>query len=133
MQGHRGSEPEKEKNFIAGGGIKESHELFFGVVDEVKLDDANLPSSIHQLDKKAVVHSLISAKMDLSIYLTLGYGLEFLIELGERNGRALESDRPFGIDRNEDDFGGCVRLPVCGGKLDLEGRHREGGGEHKKD
>jgi hypothetical protein len=60
--------------------------------------------------------------MDLSIYLTLGYGLEFLIELGERNGRALESDRSFGIDRNEDDFGGCVRLSVCSGKLDLEGR-----------
>ena len=72
MKGHRGSEPEKEKKFIAGGGIKESHKLFFGIVDEVKLDDADLPSSIHQLDKKAVVHSLISAKMDLSIYLTLG-------------------------------------------------------------
>jgi hypothetical protein len=67
MQGHRGSEPEKEKKFIAGGGVREGHKLFFGIVDEVKLDDANLPSSIHQLDKKAVVHFLIPAKMDLSI------------------------------------------------------------------
>ena len=72
MQGHRGSEPEKEKKFIAGRGIKESHKLFFGIVDEVKLNDADLPGSIHQLDKKAVVHALIPAKMDLSIWLTLG-------------------------------------------------------------
>ena len=121
MKGQRGSEPEKEKKFIARGGVREGHKLFFGIVDEVKLNDANLPGSIHQLDKKAVVHALISAKMDLSIYLTLGYGLEFLIELGERNGRALESDRSFCINRHEDDLRGCVRLPMRCGKLDLEG------------
>jgi hypothetical protein len=72
MQSQRGSEPQKEKKFIAWGGVKEGHELFFGIVDEVKLNDADLPGSIHQLDKKAVVHALISAEMDLSIYLTLG-------------------------------------------------------------
>lgn len=72
MQGQRGSEPEKEKKFIAGGRVKEGHELFFGIVDEVKLNDADLTGSIHQIDKKAVVHALISAKMDLSIRLTLG-------------------------------------------------------------
>ena len=72
MKGQRGSEPEKEKKFIAGGGIKESHKLFFGIVDEVELNDANLPSSIHQLDKKAIVHSAIPSKMNFSIYLTLG-------------------------------------------------------------
>ena len=72
MQSQRGSEPEKEKKFIAGGGVKEGHELFFGIVDEDKLNDADLTGSIHQIDKKAVVHALISAKMDLSIYLTLG-------------------------------------------------------------
>jgi hypothetical protein len=72
MQSQRGSEPQKEKKFIAGGGVKEGHELFFGIVDEVKLNDPDLPGSIHQIDKKAVVHALISAKMDLSIYLTLG-------------------------------------------------------------
>ena len=72
MKSQRGSEPEKEKKFIAGGGVKEGHKLFFRIVDEVKLNDADLPGLIHQLDKKAVVHALISAKMDLSIYLTLG-------------------------------------------------------------
>ena len=72
MQSQGGSEPQKEKKFMAGGGVKEGHELFFGIVEEVELNDADLPGSIHQVDKKAVVHALISAKMDLSIYLTLG-------------------------------------------------------------
>ena len=67
MQNRRRSEPEKEKNFISGSGVKESHWLFFGIVDEIKLDDADLPSSIHQIDKKAVIHALISTKMNLSI------------------------------------------------------------------
>ena len=72
MQSQGGSEPQKEKKFMAWGGVKEGHELFFGIVEEVELNDADLPGSIHQVDKKAVVHALISAKMDLSIYLTLG-------------------------------------------------------------
>jgi hypothetical protein len=33
MKGQRGSEPEKEKKFIAGGGVREGHKLFFGIVD----------------------------------------------------------------------------------------------------
>jgi hypothetical protein len=79
-------------------------------VDEVKLDDADLAGSIHQIDKQAVVHFLIPAEMNLSIGVALGQGANGFIKLGERNRGSLDGDRSLGIDRYENDFGGCIGL-----------------------
>jgi len=67
MEDGGGGDPDDQEGAVRLKGVREGHVLFFGIMDEVELDDADLPGSIHQFNKKAVVHALISSKMNLSI------------------------------------------------------------------
>ena len=72
MEGGGGGDPDDQKGAARVKEVREGHVLFFGIMDEVELHDSDVTGAVHELDKKAVIHTSISPELNFSIRLGVG-------------------------------------------------------------
>lgn len=115
-----GGDPDDQKGAVRVKGVREGHELFFGIMNQIELDNPDLPCAVHEFDKKSIVHVSISPEMNFTVRPALGQVAKLYIEKTKRNGLALDRDSALSIDRDPNDFRGFIGLALGGGEFELK-------------